>query len=99
MALERLASIANADTIIVPGHELVTDRQAIFQFHDMLRTIEDRILSLIKKRLTVSEVIEASPTAEFDPIWEKCYVTGTHFTRMVLAGLQHSERSRGGATN
>jgi hypothetical protein len=47
-----------------------------------------------KKRLTVSEVIQASPTAEFDPILGKGYVTGTHFTRMVLAGLQNSERSR-----
>jgi hypothetical protein len=65
----------------------------------MLQTIEDRILSLIKTRLTVSEVIAGTPTAEFDSTWGNGYVTGVHFTRMVLAGLQHGERWTAGATN
>jgi hypothetical protein len=92
-ALERLTSIANTDTIVVPGHGLVADRHALVQFHDISQTVEDRILSLIKTRLTVSEVLDASPTAEFDSTWGKGYVTGVHLTRMVLAGRQHSEWS------
>jgi glyoxylase-like metal-dependent hydrolase (beta-lactamase superfamily II) len=88
-ALERLMPIADAKTVVIPGHGLVADRNALVKFHHMLQAVESRILSLIKTGLTASEVIAAAPTTEFDSTWGKGYVTGAHFTRMVLAGLQH----------
>jgi cyclase len=60
-ALERLMPIADTGPIIIPGHGLAADRHALVEFHDMLQTIEDRVLSLIKTRFTISEVIGASP--------------------------------------
>src|SRR5215471_17866354 len=57
--------------------------QGVFVFRGAGGT---RILSLINTRLTVSEIMDASPTAEFDATWGKGYVTGVHFTRIVLAG-------------
>jgi glyoxylase-like metal-dependent hydrolase (beta-lactamase superfamily II) len=92
-ALERLLPLVNADTVVVPGHGPVADRHALVRFHDMLQAIEERILSLIKAQLTLPEIIESSPTAEFDPTWEQGYVTGAHFIRMVLAGLDLTEAS------
>jgi len=92
-------AIANANTIVIPGHGPVADCDALIQFHQMLQTIEHRVLTFIQKGLSVSEVIAASSAAEFDSVWGKGYVTGAHFTRMVLAGLQYGERSTTGATN
>lgn len=86
-ALERLIPLVNSDTIVVPGHGPLADRHALLRFRDMLQTIEDRVLSLIKERLTGPEIIASSPTAEFDPAWGRGYVTGAYFIRMVLAGL------------
>ena len=57
----------------------------------VLRTIEGRVLPLIAANLTASEIIAAAPTAEFDARWGTGYVTGPHFTRMVLAGLGITE--------
>jgi len=37
--------------------------------HNMLRTIEDQINSLIASRVPVSEILAAAPTADFDPMW------------------------------
>ena len=31
------------------------------------------------------------PTAEFDPVWGRGYVTGQHFARMALAALGLNE--------
>jgi hypothetical protein len=53
----------------------------------MLRRIEDRILALVEAQLETREILSALPTAEFDPLWGRGYVTGMHFTRMVLAGM------------
>jgi cyclase len=81
-AVERLIPVVNADTAVVPGHGEVADRQNLVGFHDMLCTIEGCILAL-----AVSEIIASPPTAEFDQVWGQGYVTGAHFTRMILAAL------------
>ena len=91
-ALEGLLPLINPGTIVVPGHGPLADRKSLINFHGMLCAIEDRILSLIQTRLPVSEIIAASPTSEFDSTWGQGYVTGAHFARMVLAGIEFSER-------
>jgi hypothetical protein len=53
----------------------------------MLRSIEDRILVLIEAQREIPEIMAARPTAEFDSIWGRGYVTGAHFTRLALAGM------------
>jgi hypothetical protein len=59
----------------------------LLAFRDMLRAVEDRILSLIEAQHESSEIIESKPTAEFDSVWGRGYVTGTHFTSMASAGM------------
>jgi len=86
-AVERLAMLADADTVVVPGHGDVADRASMLRFVDMLRTLEDRVLPRIRAGQTASEIIASLPTADFDPVWGQGYVTGEHFMWMVLAAL------------
>jgi cyclase len=86
--VDGLLSMTDADTVVVPGHGAVTDRAGLIAFRDMLRSIEDKILAMIEARRGLSEIIAARPTAEFDTLWGRGYVTGAHFTRMVLAGMK-----------
>jgi glyoxylase-like metal-dependent hydrolase (beta-lactamase superfamily II) len=87
-AVERLLPLIDAGTAVVPGHGPIGNRSALIDFRDMLRSVEDRVLNLIKSALTVQEIIRAVPTADHDPLFGRGYVTGAAFTRMVLAGLQ-----------
>jgi cyclase len=87
-AVDRLLLMIDAATVVVPGHGAVTDRGGLIAFHDMLRRIEDKILAMIEARRDLPEIIAARPTAEFDPLWGRGYVTGAFFTRMVLAGMR-----------
>jgi hypothetical protein len=57
-------------------------------FRDMLRTAEDRILAMIEAGREPSEIAAARPTAGFDSVWGRGYVTGEHFTRMALGGMR-----------
>jgi cyclase len=86
-AVEELLPMIDANTIVVPGHGAAADRTRLLGFRDMLRRIEDRILALVEAQLETPEIMAAQPTAEFDLLWGRGYVTGTHFTRMVLAGM------------
>jgi cyclase len=86
-AVEGLLPMIDANTVVVPGHGAAADRTTLLGFHDMLRKIENRILALVEAQLETREIMSAQPTAEFDPLWGRGYVTGAHFTRMVLAGM------------
>jgi cyclase len=86
-AVDELLPMIDADTIVVPGHGAAADRTGLVAFRDMLRRVEDHILASVEAQLEIPEIIAARPTAEFDPIWARGYVTGAHFTRMVLAGM------------
>jgi cyclase len=86
-AVERLLPMINGDTVVVPGHGAATDRAGLVAFLDMMRSIEDRILVLIEAQREIPEIMAARPTAEFDSVWGRSYVTGAHFTRMALAGM------------
>jgi cyclase len=86
-AVEELLPMIDANTIVVPGHGAAADRTRLLGFRDMLRKIEDRILALVEAQLETREILSTQPTAEFDPLWGRGYVTGTHFTRMALAGM------------
>jgi len=86
-AVERLLPMIDGDTVVVPGHGAATNRAGLAAFRDMLRSIEDRILVLIEAQCEIPEITAARPTAEFDSVWGRGYVTGAHFTRMALAGM------------
>lgn len=86
-AVDRLLPLADADTVVVPGHGSVGGREELRRFRDMLATVEDRILRLRTAGLPDDRIVAAAPTAAFDAEWGRGYVTGALFTRMVLAGL------------
>jgi hypothetical protein len=86
-AVDRLLPMIDGGTVVVPGHGAATDRTGLMAFRDMLRSIEDYNWALVEAQREIPEIIATRPTAKFDSLWGRGYVTGTHFTRMVLAGM------------
>ena len=78
-SVDRLLRLTNAETIVVPGHGPIGNRNALLGFRDMLRTVEERIGPMIAAQWPVAEVLSAAPTADFDPVWGRGYVTGPIF--------------------
>jgi cyclase len=93
-ASEDLLALANAETVVVPGHGAIGNRQDLLGFRDMLCAVEGRIKSLIAARLPVAEIISAAPTRDFDAVWGRGYVTGDFFVCMVRAGLGLTEKAK-----
>jgi cyclase len=92
-ASERFLALVNDETAIVPGHGPIGNRKMLLEFHDTLCTIEGRIMPLVAAHASVSEIIAAAPTRDFDAVLGRGYVTGDFFVRMVLAGLGLTEKS------
>ena len=85
--IERLLRVVNADTVVVPGHGPIGDRQTLVGFRDMLCAIEARIQPMIASQSFAAEILAAAPTSDFDPVWGRGDVSGAIFARMVLTGL------------
>ncbi len=57
------------DTVVIPGHGRLATYADLKGYTEMLRTIRDRIATLIADGATLDEVIAANPTAEWDADW------------------------------
>ncbi|MEE2637814.1 MAG: MBL fold metallo-hydrolase [Acidobacteriota bacterium] len=68
-SLGRLAGMAGPDTKIVPGHGLVSGRDDVIEFRDMVITVADRVAGLVDQDMSYDEVAEANPTEEFNDKW------------------------------
>jgi len=65
-ALQRLQTIADADTQIVPGRGPVLSLPDLKAQSDMYGTIYDRLTQLLNKGRGPAEAVAANPTKEFD---------------------------------
>ena len=64
--LQRLQTLANEETRIVPGRGPVLGRVDLEVQHEMYRTIYDRLTQLLNKGRSPTEAVDARPTKEFD---------------------------------
>ena len=53
-------------TVVVPGHGPISNYQGLVEYVTMLRTIRDRMASLISSGASLEQVVAARPTAEWD---------------------------------
>ncbi len=61
----------DANTKVIPGHGPVANKTDIQERQQMLIAVRERIASLLRKRKTLSQVIAAKPTADFDAAYYK----------------------------
>lgn len=68
-ALAMLAGMGGPDTRYVPGHGVVSSREDIVEFRDMVVTVKDRVVALVADGASFDAVMEARPTREFEAKW------------------------------
>ncbi len=73
----KLLTIANASTLIVPHDGPAQPRSHLEAQYDMLKTMRERIETLMRKGKSIAEMLAADVTAGFDAAW------GTNRERFV----------------
>lgn len=80
-------AMSTARTIIVAGHGPAGDRRSLIRFRDMLVAIRDRVRALKAKGLTLAQVQNVEPTAQYDARWGRSVINGRLFTALVYRGV------------
>ncbi|HLF12917.1 MAG TPA: MBL fold metallo-hydrolase [Gammaproteobacteria bacterium] len=68
-ALQIAIDMAGPDTKLIPGHGVVSDRDDMIEFRDMIIDVQKRVSDLIRQGMTVEQVVAAKPTADLDARW------------------------------
>jgi glyoxylase-like metal-dependent hydrolase (beta-lactamase superfamily II) len=86
-ACDRILSLADNDTKIVPGHGPLGNKADLTKFRDMLITSRDRVQKLRSAGKTAQEAVAEKPFADLDPVWGKGIINGDQFVQIVYLTL------------
>lgn len=84
-AHELLLDLADADTKILPGHGVLTDRETVREVRDMLVVIRDRVVQAILDGMTLEEAQASDMTAEYDERWQSDRRIGSSWALLEAA--------------
>ncbi len=68
-ALAAAIGMAGPDTLIIPGHGVVSTREDVVEFRDMILIVRDRVSELVDDGKSYAEVAAAGTTAEYEAKW------------------------------
>jgi glyoxylase-like metal-dependent hydrolase (beta-lactamase superfamily II) len=68
-ATEKILSLVNDQTKIIPGHGPLGDKASLKAFHDMMVTVRDKLRPMVAAGKTKEEIVAAKPTADLDAKW------------------------------
>ncbi|MGB0627092.1 MAG: MBL fold metallo-hydrolase [Alphaproteobacteria bacterium] len=86
-SIDLVLELADAETVIIPGHGPIADRDDLIAYRDMLMKARDAISPLIADGKFVEEIVAAAPTKEFDAQWGGGFLNPERFLRVMHAAL------------
>jgi cyclase len=87
-----LLKVTNGQTRVVPGTGSLMTEADLDAESQMLSTLKDRLVKLMKQGLKPSEIVAAAPTKEFDAKWGN----PEQFIKLAYGGLWGHVRELGG---
>jgi cyclase len=85
--MRRLIKMAGEDTVIIPGHGEIADRDDLQAAVDMLVDAEKRVEALVREGKSADEVVEANPLADYHDQWNWGFITTERMTRTIYRSL------------
>jgi cyclase len=68
-ALQIAIDLAGPDTLLIPGHGVVSRRDAAMELRDITVEVTDRLRPLVAQGMSFEDIVAAKPTADLDPRW------------------------------
>lgn len=87
-AQQKILSMTNEQTKIIPGHGPLADKKQLKQALDMLIDAKQLIGDLIAKGKTEDEVVKANPLKKYHAKWNWQFITTEKMTRQVYKSLK-----------
>jgi glyoxylase-like metal-dependent hydrolase (beta-lactamase superfamily II) len=87
-AIDRALELCNKDTKVIPGHGRLSNMQELRTYRDMLKTVADRINTMMREGKSREEIIAAKPTQDLDEKWAGGFLQPDRWVGIVIDGLE-----------
>jgi cyclase len=74
-------------TMIVPGHGRLCDESDVSDYRDMVTIVRDRVLDMVKRKMSLEQVKAARPTRDYDAVYARTGNSGDVFVEAVYRSL------------
>ncbi len=91
-AVETGISLADEETQVIAGHGPMSNLEGLKEYHAFLVKARDNVQALIDQGMSLEQAIEAKPTAEWDEILGKVWITPAQLVTFIynsLTGVDH----------
>ena len=86
-ALEHALALSDDNTVIIPGHGPVSNKENLVAYTGMLRTINGRIQKMIAGKSTLAQILATEPTKDFDEEYGNGFIKNTAFVEMIYKDI------------
>ncbi len=86
-AVDRLLSMADENTKIIPGHGPLANSDDLSNYRQMLAVAHDRLKKFREDGKTAAEVIAAKPLADLEDEWGDGLFTGDRWIEVIYSGV------------
>ncbi len=95
-AADKVLALADDRTKIIPGHGPLSSKADLQAYRDMLATVRDRIVKLVRAGKTQEQVLAAQPTREFDAKWGNGFMKPDVWVGRLYVELKRAASDKGG---
>ena len=88
-AVEEVLELANDETVIIPGHGTISNRAELVVYHNLLKTVRDRIGAAIAQGQTLEQVLADSPLTDLDEKYGQGFLKPEQFLTIIYKGLSN----------
>jgi glyoxylase-like metal-dependent hydrolase (beta-lactamase superfamily II) len=86
-AIDRILPLCNEETLIIPGHGNLSNKQELIAFQNMLKTVSNRVKVGIAENMSLQEMIEAQTLEDLDENWGKGFLSSEQFLTIAYQGI------------
>ena len=87
-AMDRILTLTNSDTKIIPGHGPLGDKAALEKARELLISVQEAITPLLQAGKSEDEIIAQNPLAELDEEFGDGFLTTKDFTHLAIELLR-----------
>lgn len=87
-AANRVLSLADDDTKIIPGHGPLSTPEDLKTYRDMMMQIRARVMIMVRDDKTVEEIIASNPTEGYDD-WGAGFINSERFINILYNDLSN----------
>ncbi|MEN8205885.1 MAG: MBL fold metallo-hydrolase [Pseudomonadota bacterium] len=87
-AVDRVLALADDNTVIIPGHGTLSNKQELTAWRDMLKTIIGHIREMVSENASLEQIQASMPTRAFDEKYGGGFINNEAFVKMLYQNMK-----------